>query len=97
VLAILSLVAIFSCTLFAGAAVWIQTRDPVWLGGAVAMLAVIPVTLIVIFPTNQKLAPGRDLASSETRALLETWGRLHGIQSLLSLFAAVLYIWAAVR
>lgn len=81
-----------------GAAVWMQTHDVIWLGGAVAILAVVPVTLVVIFPTNQKLlAPGRDLASAETRALLETWGRLHGVRSLLSLMAAVLYIWAAVH
>ena len=55
-------------------------------------------TFLVILPTNSRLLePGRDAASSETRALLETWGRLHAIRILLSLAASVLFIWAATR
>jgi hypothetical protein len=82
----------------AGVARWAQSRDLVWLAGAAAIFAVVPVTLLVIFPTNRKLLePGRDPASAETRTLLETWGRLHAIRSALSLVAAVLFIWAAVR
>ncbi len=82
----------------AGIARWAQTGSGVWLGGALAIGAVVPVTLVVILPTNKRLLePGRDLASSETKALLETWGRLHAIRSVLSLFASVLYIWAATR
>lgn len=80
----------------AGVACWMQSRDILWLWGAVAIFAVVPVTLFVIYPTNTKLlAPGRDLASAETRALLESWGRLHAIRSALSLVASVLFIWAA--
>jgi len=45
-----------------------------WLSGALAILAVVPVTLLVIFPSNKRLLEaGRDLASNETRALLVTW------------------------
>jgi len=80
----------------AGAVRWLQSRDVVWLCGAGAILAVVPVTLLVIFPTNKRLLePRRDLASAETRALLESWGRLHAIRSLLGLVASVLFIWAA--
>jgi len=80
----------------AGAARWLQTGDGVWLGGALAIGAVVPVTFLVIFPTNKRLLdPGRDRASSETRALLERWGHLHGIRSVLSLLGSVLFIWAA--
>lgn len=80
----------------AGAASWMQSRDSLWLWGAGAIFAVVPVTLFVIYPTNTKLlAPGRDLASAETRALLVTWGRLHAIRSALSLVASVLFISAA--
>ncbi|WP_175108219.1 DUF1772 domain-containing protein [Pararobbsia alpina] len=44
--------------------------------------SVVPFTLIVIKPTNaQLLTHGRDLASAETRALLEKWGRLHAVRS----------------
>jgi hypothetical protein len=55
------------------------------------MGAVVPFTLIVIMPTNHKLlAPDRDLSSSETRALLESWGKLHAVRTGLSLLAMVL-------
>ena len=67
-----------------------------WLSGALAILAVVPVTLLVIFPSNKRLLEaGRDLASNETRALLVTWGRLHAIRSALSLIASTLFILAA--
>jgi hypothetical protein len=94
-------VAILACTFFAGAALYINlvehpTGDRVWLWGAVSILAVVPVTLLIIFPTNKRLLEsGRDLASSETRELLETWGRLHAIRSALGLVASVLVTWAA--
>ena len=80
----------------AGAVRWVQGREILWLCGAGAIFAVVPVTLFVIFPTNRKLLEaGRDLASAETRALLESWGRLHAIRSVLSLVASILFIWAA--
>jgi len=67
-----------------------------WLYGAAAILAVVPVTLVVIFPTNKKLLePGRDLKSSETQSLLERWGRLHAIRSALSVAASGFFVWAA--
>jgi hypothetical protein len=82
----------------AGLVRWLQSGRVVWLWGAAAILAVVPVTLIVIFPTNRRLLePGRDLGSAETRALLVTWGRLHAIRSLLGLTASVLFILAAMH
>jgi hypothetical protein len=80
----------------AGVLQWTQTGWVTWLYGAAAIFAVVPVTFIVIFPTNNKLLqPARDPASSETKALLETWGRLHAIRSVLSVVASIVYIWAA--
>lgn len=80
----------------AGLLRWSQTGGAFWLLGSLAIGAVVPVTLLVIFPTNRRLLePGRDLASSETRALLETWGRLHAIRSVLSVLGSVLFVWAA--
>lgn len=59
--------------------------------------AVVPVTLIGIMPTNKALlAPGRDLGTAETRALLEHWARLHAVRTLLSLCATILYVYLAV-
>jgi uncharacterized membrane protein len=76
-----------------------------WLGGGTIwfvasglILAVIPFTLIAILPTNSRLLdPSLDRASDEARTLLEKWGRLHAVRSLLSLVAAVLFIFASVR
>ena len=55
-----------------GVAVWMVGGDVMWLVGAVFIGLVVPFTFISIMPTNHKLlAPGRDLASNETRVLLE--------------------------
>src|SRR5207302_9946730 len=76
---------------------WLLGGGSGWLFGAVIILAVVPFTLIVIRPTNnQLLAQGRDLASSETRALLLRWGTLHGVRSALSLLASVIFLWLLV-
>jgi hypothetical protein len=66
----------------------IQGRGlPVLVGGVLLGL-VIPFTLIVIMPTNQRLlAPDLDRASPEAAALLARWGRLHAVRTGLSLVA----------
>lgn len=77
----------------AGVAAWVTGGGVLWLVAALLIGAVVPFTLIAIKPTNHLLlAPGRDLSSSETRALLEKWGRLHAVRSALSLAASVLYV-----
>jgi hypothetical protein len=81
----------------AGVAAWLLGAGGMWLVGALFIFAVVPVTLIVIFPTNNRLlTPGRDLASPETRELLVKWGNLHAIRSVLSLVASVVYVWQLV-
>jgi len=76
-----------------GVMAWLLGGAIMWLVGAVLIGLVVPFTFIVILPTNhQLLAPGRDLASLETRALLEKWGRLHAVRSALSLAASMLYL-----
>jgi len=71
---------------------------PLWLWGAILILAVVPFTLLVIRPTNNRLLePGRDRRSADTRLLLESWGRLHAVRTLLSLAASLLFVWAAAR
>ena len=74
----------------------LQGGGAIWYWAALLIFSVIPFTAIVVLPTNNKLlAPGRDKASAETRQLLETWGRLHAVRSVLSLAASVLFIRAA--
>ncbi|WP_341870842.1 DUF1772 domain-containing protein [Halomonas alkaliantarctica] len=79
--------------LFAGVTVWLLGGGAMWLIGALFIGAVVPFTFIVIMPTNNELlAPGRDLSTTETRGLLEKWGKLHGVRSALSLIASVIYV-----
>jgi len=78
----------------AGGVVWLMGAGAGWLVGALLIGAVVPFTLVVIMPTNHKLlGPGRDLGSTETRALLESWGRLHAVRTALSLAATMLFLW----
>jgi hypothetical protein len=80
-------------SLLAGAAAWLLGGTVTWLAGALLIGAVVPFTFIVIMPTNHKLlAPGRDLSSPETRALLESWGKLHAVRTGLGLLATVLFV-----
>jgi hypothetical protein len=69
-----------------------------WLAGALLMLANWLFTLIVILPVNKLLmdmAPQN--AGPESRALIEKWGRLHAVRSLLGAAATVLFLWACLR
>lgn len=76
-----------------GVSVWLLGSSAGWLAGAVVIGLVVPFTFIAIMPINhQLLAPGRDLASDETRKLLEKWGRLHTVRSVLSLVASGIYM-----
>ena len=76
-----------------GLAVWLLGGGIMWLVGAGFIGLVVPFTFIAIMPINhQLLTPGRDLASSETRALLEKWGKLHAVRSVLSFVASVVYV-----
>ena len=143
-LELLEFVAVFACTLFAGAAIYINAVEhparlscgteiaarqwapsykratvmqvplavvaalsglacgllgdgPLWLWGSAAIFAVIPFTLVVILPTNHRLLdPGLDSSSAETRQLLERWGALHAVRSVLSVVASILFLWAAI-
>ena len=80
--------------LVAGGAAWLMGGGVAWLVAGLLIGAVVPFTFIVVMPTNHKLlAPGRDLGSSETRALLEKWGKLHAVRTALSLLATLLCIW----
>ena len=82
----------------AGLAQWIGGGGATWLLGALLIVLVIPFTLVVILPTNSKLLePDRDNSSAETRQLLEAWGRLHAVRSVLSLVATIVYLYALVE
>ena len=77
----------------AGVGAWLLGGGFLWLIGALLIGLVVPFTFIAIMPTNnQLLTPGRDLSSAETRSLLEKWGRLHAVRSVLSFLASIVYL-----
>jgi uncharacterized membrane protein len=69
-------------------AAWLMGASVWWLVGGVLLVAVIPYTLIVVFPTNDKLLdPAIDKNPDVARRLLTRWGRLHTVRSIMSLAA----------
>jgi uncharacterized membrane protein len=74
-------------------AAWLSGASLGWLIGGMLLGAVIPFTLIVIFPTNHKLLdPALANDASLALQLLTRWGRLHAVRSGLSLAAFVLFV-----
>jgi len=81
-----------------GVLAWWETRDGLWLAGAVVLAANWPFTLLVIMPTNLRLmATAAESADGTTRALLERWGRLHAVRSALGAIATALFLVVALR
>ncbi|PTQ09877.1 hypothetical protein CLG96_11980 [Sphingomonas oleivorans] len=79
-----------------GVLAWWESARPLWLAGALIILANWPYTMLAIMPTNRKLeAIAPQQASAETRRLIRRWGLLHGGRSLLGLVAVVLFLVAA--
>jgi hypothetical protein len=79
----------------AASGVWLLGGGILWLTAAILIGAVVPFTFLGVMPTNKKLlAPDRDRASPETRTLLQNWGWLHGVRTVLSIIATALMLWA---
>jgi hypothetical protein len=73
---------------------WLS-RNPAWLTGGILLFAVVPFTLLVIFPTNKKLQDKElDVNSAEAERLLRLWNKLHAVRSGLSLLAFVVFLFA---
>ena len=76
-----------------GAIAWWRTGNS-WYGvGAILALLPWPWTLLFINPTNDKLfVMPIEAAGSESRRLLERWGRLHAVRMLLGACATVAFL-----
>jgi hypothetical protein len=86
-------IALIGCVL--GLVAWWQTSHGGFLIGAIAMLAPWPWTLLAIKPTNDALlATAPDQAGPQTRALIEKWGMLHAVRTMLGALATLAYLWA---
>ena len=76
-----------------GFGAWLMGGPRLWFVGAVLIFAAIPFTLIAILPTNKKLLdPALDRNSPVTRRLLQDWGKLHAVRSILALAASVIFL-----
>lgn len=72
----------------AGVAAWLLGASAWWAVSALLLFAVVPLTLVVIFPTNKRLHDP-DLEATDPAALnlLLRWGALHWLRTGLSLLA----------
>lgn len=79
--------------MIAGIIAWATGSDVGWLAGAVVLGAVVPFTLVIIGPTTNRhlLDTSSNRPADETRRLLVQWGWLHGVRSVLSAAAFVLF------
>jgi hypothetical protein len=78
----------------AALAAWLGGAGREWLAGGLLLGAVIPLTVVVIAPTNKRLLdPVLDRRSGEAWELLSRWGRLHAVRSVLSTVALVLFLY----
>ena len=76
-----------------GTAAWLIGSHFLWAIGGVVLGAVIPLTLILIAPTNKQLLdPALDKDSHVAQQLLLRWGRLHIIRSILSAVAFLMFL-----
>jgi hypothetical protein len=80
-----------------GLVAWWQTRDLLFLAGAIAMLANWPWTILVINPVNAALnATEPEQAGAQTRASIAKWGRLHAVRTALGFVAVIAFFVACV-
>jgi hypothetical protein len=64
-----------------------------WLIGGMLLGLVIPFTLIVILPVNRRLlSPDLATDSPEARHLLDHWGKLHMVRSILSFISFLVFL-----
>jgi len=81
----------------AAIASWLQGAPTPWLIGGLLLGALIPFTLIVIFPTNKRLLdPSLDKNSQLAERLLQCWATLHAVRSALSLASFLTFLLSAI-
>ena len=75
-------------------AVWWINSDRWWLVGGLILGSVIPFTLIIILPTNKRLLdPALEPRTEMASKLLTRWAKLHGVRTVLSLVAFLIFVW----
>jgi uncharacterized membrane protein len=77
----------------AGTAAWLFGGGLPWLVGAGLIFLVVPFTLMVMMPINHQLIkPRGDANSAAMQRLLQTWGRLHRVRTVLGILASLIFL-----
>lgn len=77
-----------------GAVSWYYSADWRWLAGSIILFANWPFTLLVIMSVNRRLKTIEPAdAGAQCRVLLQRWGTLHSVRSVLGALAAILFAW----
>jgi hypothetical protein len=72
---------------------WLMGSNAWWMIGGVIILSVVPFTLIATLPTNKQLLdPGLEMSLDLAGELLNRWGKLHAIRSILSLASFLIFV-----
>jgi Domain of unknown function (DUF1772) len=88
-------VSLAAASFFSSLGAWLMNSGIYWLIGGIFIIIVIPFTVIVILPTNKKLLdPSLDRNSEYARQLLNGWGWLHAVRSVLSLISLLIFLYA---
>ncbi|WP_439613366.1 DUF1772 domain-containing protein [Reyranella sp.] len=78
-----------------GIAAWWQSRDELYIVGAILMGANWAYTALMIMPVNNELKSiALDDAGEESHTLLRRWGKLHVKRTMLGTGATMLFLWA---
>ena len=82
----------------AALAAWWLGGGRLWLLGGLLLGFVVPFTLVVMMPTNDRLQSSTlDPSSLQAAELLSSWGRLHAVRSVASSVAFLLFVVARLR
>src|SRR5918994_313191 len=77
---------------------WLQGDGGLVMLAGVLLGLVIPFTLLVIMPTNERLLdPKLERGSAEAADLLQRWGRLHAVRTVASGAAFGMLVWHLVH
>jgi len=78
-----------------GIAAWLVGASAIWLSGGLLLAALIPFTLVVVFPTNKQLLdPALDKDSELASLLLRRWGALHAVRTITGVAAFVIFVYS---
>ena len=85
--------AVIGCLL--GLWAWRLTHDWRWGLGAIVLVGNWPFTLVAIMPVNKQLMGASvETPAPDVRGLIERWGRLHAVRSVLGAVATAIFVWA---